>query len=116
MAEEKRIEDLAIKKPLPPKPVVEKIPEKIYKVMKELSGKKGQLLQQMLNVSVQRVKLEITQKELVDKLESNAESYRAKLQDAFNKLRLKKRKNYRWGYNGKDAFIGTLIPEKPKKK
>ncbi|KKL19760.1 hypothetical protein LCGC14_2462210, partial [marine sediment metagenome] len=37
-----------------------------------------------------------------------------KMQYAFDKMKLAKRKNVSWGFNGKDTFVGTPRPE-PKK-
>ena len=93
------------------KPVVEKIPEKIYKDIQEIIANRGNLLNQMLRISVQRVELETKQKETLDKIKSKDASLKSKIQIAAKKLRLQKRKNYRWQYNGNDAFIGNLIPE-----
>ncbi len=114
MAEEKRVEDLAIKKEQP-KPIEVKLPEKIAKLIEELKAKKGQLINQFLNLSFQVGELKDRQDETRKKVKDNNEQIGQKIKYAFDKLRLKKRKNYRWSYNGGDSFIGTLIPEKPKK-
>lgn len=117
MAEEKRVEDLAIKKEQPekPKPVEVKIPDDIVKKITELKTKKGQLINQFLNLSFQLGELTDRTNETRNKVKSTNEQIGQKVKYAFDKLRLKKRKNYRWGYNGGDSFVGTLIPEKPKK-
>ena len=114
MVEEKRVEDLAIKKEVA-KPLEVKIPDDIVKIMDELKAKKGQLVNQFLNLSFQLGELTDKQDETRNKVKSTNEQIGQKIKYAFDKLRLKKRKNYRWGYNGKDTFTGTLIPEKPKK-
>ena len=116
MAENKGIEGLEIKKPEPPKPVVEKIPEGILKIITDLKVKKGKLINQFLNISFQLAELQDKQKETKDKVKNTNEQIGQKVKYAFDKLRLKKRKNYRWSYNGGDSFIGNLVPEKPKKK
>lgn len=108
-----KISDLEIKKELP-KPVIEKIPEGILKIIKELKAKKGQLINQFLNLSFQLSELQDKQKDTKDKVKNTDGQIGQKVKYAFDKLRLKKRKNYRWSYNGGDAFTGTLIPE-PKK-
>ena len=115
MADQK-IENLAINKVEKPKPVEVKIPEGILKVITDLKTKKGQLINQFLNLSFQLAELQDKQKETKDKVKNANEQIGQKIKYAFDKLRLKKRKNYRWGYNGGDSFIGTLIPEQPKKK
>ena len=115
MAEEKRVEDLAIKKAEKPKPVIETIPHKILDVMNKLKKDKNQLFNQMLNVSFQVVEMQKQQIVISDKIKSNNDAFRDSIKDAGRKLRLQKRKNYRWRFDGKESFIGELIPEKPKK-
>jgi len=118
MVEERKVEDLAIKKEQveKPKPVEVKIPEGILKVITDLKAKKGQLINQFLNISFQLGELADRQNEARSRVKNNNEQIGQKIKYAFDKLKLKKRKNYRWVYNGKDSFVGNLIPEKPKKK
>lgn len=112
-----KLSDLAIKKEQPEKikPVVETIPEGILKIIIDLKAKKGQLVNQFLNVSFQLAELQDKQKDVKDKVKSTNQQIGQKIKYAYDKLKLKKRKNYRWSYNGGDSFTGTLIPE-PKKK
>ena len=88
--------------------LIEKIPEKIVKGMDETKNKKNKALNTFLNLSIQVVSLQIKQKELLDKVKSLDESLNSQFQNAVNKLRLKKKTNYNWTFNGKDTFIGTL--------
>lgn len=115
MADQK-LKYLEIKKEQPekPKPVVEKIPEGILKVITDLKTKKGQLINQFLNLSFQLGELTDKVNETRNKVKSTNEQIGQKVKYAFDKLKLKKRKNYRWSYNGGDSFLGNLIPE-PKK-
>ena len=98
-----------------PKPVEVKLPEKILAVINKKQKEKGQYLQQMLSVSFQVVELQKEQVALTDKIKNNNQTTRERVEQAFKKLKLKKRKNYRWSYNGRDTFVGRLIPEQPKK-
>jgi len=86
------------------------------RIITDLKTKKGQLVNQFLNISFQLAELQDKQKVTKDKVKSTNEQIGQKIKYAFDKLRLKKRKNYRWSYNGGDSFIGNLVPEKPKKK
>ncbi len=95
------------------KPVVEKIPEKLLIAINEVVNKKRTLLNQFLQVSFRVVNAQKQQKDMSDKLNNNAQSIGQKIQYAFKKMKLGKRKQYQWKYDGKDAFIGQLIP-KPK--
>lgn len=114
MEEKKKLENTG--QPEKPKPVVEKIPEGILKVINDLKKKKNQSINQFVNLSFQVGELQDKQDEARKKVKSTNEQISQKVKYAFDKLRLKKRKNYRWGYNDKDnSFVGTLIPEKPKK-
>lgn len=101
------------KAPEKPKPVVEKIPEDIMKHIRDLSAKKGNLLNQFLNVSAQTVELQTQQRTTMDKIKNTNESINAKMKYAYGKLKLNKRTDYRWSYDGQGNFIGTLMP-KPK--
>ena len=115
MDEQKGVENVEVKKENgKPKQLIKEIPEKLLKSITESKDKKGQLLNQVLNISIQLVKLQNKQKTTVEKLDNVNESMGAKIQNAFNKLRLKKKTDYRWSYNVKGCFVGTLIPE-PKK-
>ena len=118
MEKRERVEDLAIKKEQPekPKPVIEKIPDDILKVINDLKNKKNQLINQFLQLSFQVDELVDRKNETRNKVKSTNEQISQKVKYAFDKLRLKKRKNYRWSYNGGDSFVGNLIPEPPKKK
>lgn len=114
------MEDLRVlgepKKKEAPKPLEVKIPDDVLKVMTELREQKNKLLQGYLDISYQAEQINRKKGEVYDKLNKNNEMYGQKIQFAFNKLKLKKKKQYRWGFNGKDAFIGQLVPEPPKKK
>ena len=110
---DQRIEDLTIK-PEKSKPVEVKIPEGILKVIADLKTKKGQLVNQYLNLSFQVDELTSKKNEKRNKVKDTSERIGQKIKYAFDKLKLKKRKNYRWGYNGGDSFVGNLVPEKPK--
>jgi len=115
MAEEKKVEDLAIKKETV-KPLEVSIPDDILKIMDELKVKKDKLVNQFLNISFQVGEMQDKQDEIRNQVKSTDEKIGQKVQYAFNQLKLKKRKNYRWGYNSKERkFVGNLIPEKPKK-
>jgi predicted nucleotide-binding protein (sugar kinase/HSP70/actin superfamily) len=118
MTEEKRIEDLTIEKEKKetPKPVVEKIPDKILEKIKKLREDKAKYLNEMLKISVQSTQLRNRQDELVKLLGSNQDSTVDSINRAFKKLRLEQKKEYRWRYNGVDSFIGFKAPEKKQEK
>jgi len=96
------------------KPVIEKIPEKLLKVINETIQKKRNLLNQFLQISFQVVNAQRQQTNIADKLSNTEQSIGQKIHYAFKKMKLGKRKEYGWKYNGKDSFIGHPIP-KPKK-
>ena len=104
-----------VRKQEPPKPVVEKIPEDIMKHIKDLGGKKNNLLNQFLSISAQTVEMQTQQRTILDKVKSTNESVNAKIKYAYGKLKLNKKTDYRWNYDGKGNFVGTLKP-KPKVK
>lgn len=99
-----------------PKQIEEKIPEKYLKTIEEVKGKKAGLINAFLQLSVKLVKLQTQQKETLDKIDNANESLGAKIKDAFTKMRLKKKDNYAWTYNGGDSFVGIERPPKKEEK
>ena len=106
--------DVKVEQPAKPKPIEEKIPEKILKLIEGLRIKKGQLVNQFLNVSFQLGEIQEAQNTIRNQVKNTSNSIKQKIQYAYEKLKLKKKKNYRWQYNGKDGFVGNLIPESKK--
>ena len=84
------------------KQIVEKLPEKIVKLIEELKAKKGKLVNQFLNLSFQLGELTDKVDEIRNKVKSTDEQIKQKVKYAFDKLKLKKKKNIRWSYNGGD--------------
>jgi len=101
------------KKPEQVKPVIEKIPENLLKAINEVTQKKRILLNQFLQVSFQVVNTQKQQRDIADKLNNNEQSIGQKIQYAFKKMKLGKKKEYGWRYDGRGNFVGQLIP-KPK--
>ena len=97
------------------KPVIEKIPGHLFKAIDEVMQKKRIFLNQFLQVSFQVVNTQKQQKDIADKLNNNEQSIGQKIQYAFKKMKLGKRKEYQWKFDGKGSFVGMLIP-KPKDK
>jgi hypothetical protein len=95
--------------------LVEKIPDDILKKMEELKGKRKALLNRYLNVAFEANVYREAQDKIFERIKNNGEIYQQKVKYAADKLKLKKKKNYNWSFNGKDAFIGKPIPEAPKK-
>ncbi len=95
--------------------IVEKIPDKLLNPITEAQKVKGKLTQEFFQVSIQLASLQKKSQETLEKMQSNGESIGNKIKRAFDKLKLGKKKDMRWSYNGKDAFIGIPRPT-PKKK
>lgn len=108
-----------------PVPVIEKIPDDIIKLIRDLGEKKNGLLNQFLNISAQVVdiepkltKLKKFQKETMEHVKEVDKSISQKRNYAFNELKLNKRTDYNWRFDGQGNFVGTLKPklkEQPKK-
>ena len=108
------VEENKVEKKEQPKPIEVKIPDDIVKIINELKNKKAQLINQFLNISFQLAEMQDAQKTTKDKVKSTDDQIRQKIQYSFDKLKLKKRTQYRWSYNGSDTFVGHLVPEPPK--
>jgi hypothetical protein len=96
--------------------IVEKIPDKLLSPISEAQKKKGHEAQQFFQIALQRANIENKYQEVFAKLNNTGTSIGNKIKHAFDKMKLGKKKNIRWSYDGKDSFIGIPRPEsKPKK-
>jgi GTP1/Obg family GTP-binding protein len=93
--------------------ITENIPQNFLEDIEKENKKMEQLSHQFFSSSRQHVKLGDMLQELETKLH-DAEEMRKKIYEhAFNKLKLAKRKDYRWQLKG-NSFVGILnIPPKP---
>lgn len=113
---ESREPKVEVTKSEPPKPLEVEIPEKIAKHLKDLDMKRRNLVNAFVNLSFQVVDLQTQQKDTRDKINNTTEAVNAKIKYAFDKLKLKKKIQYRWSYDAKNLkFIGVLKP-KPRPK
>jgi len=95
--------------------IVEKIPDKLLNPINDAQKVKGQLTQQFFQIALQRANIENKYQETFGKLASTGTSIGNKIKHAFDKMKLGKKKTYRWQYDGKGSFIGVPAPEpKPK--
>ena len=95
--------------------IVEKIPDKLLNPIMDAEKVKRQLTQQFLQISFQLASIEKKKQDLFDKLQNNGTSIGNKIQRAFDKMKLNKRKEIRWQFNIKEsAFTGVERPT-PKK-
>ena len=105
-----------VKKPELSKPLEVEIPEKIAKHLKDLDMKSRSLINNFVSVSFQVVELQSRQQDINAKIKKNHEDTDGKMKYAFDKLKLKKKVEYRWSYDTKNLkFIGVLKP-KPRPK
>jgi len=94
--------------------VTEKIPDKFVEKIQGGIKKKQQLTNQFLQLSVNIVNAQKAQRELIDRLKSNDDSISDTLKRAGQKMKLAKRTEYNWRFDGRDSFIGVYNPPKPK--
>ena len=88
------------------------IPEDIMKKIKEKQDARRKIMNEFVEVSLQRAIAEQKEQELLAKLQSNTDSLNAKIGYAHKKLKLDKDVNYTYQYNSRDnKFTGF-----PKKK
>lgn len=96
-----------------PRVVTENIPQTLLDDVAKEDKKIGEYANQFYNASRQLVKLDKIVKELATKIQDAEEARKKVYEYAFNKLKLGKRKDYRWQLKG-NSFVGILnMPPKP---
>ena len=90
----------------------EVIAETYLKAINEAKEKKNTLLQEFVNTSLQRASLVKREQEILEKLNNNVKSIQNSIEYAYKKMKLNKKTEYSWMFDGKDKFIGTLKPKK----
>lgn len=98
-----------------PEQIVEKIPENLLNPILDCRNKDVKLNQELYRTSIQVIALQKKQVELYDKITNNQKSQKNKIDRAYKKMKLDKKKNVNWGFNQKDSFVGIVKPEKKKK-
>ncbi len=93
--------------------IVEKIPNKLLNPIIEAITRKNRLSQEFFQISIQLANMQRKYQDVFDKLANNGVSISNKINRAFEKMKLGKRKNIQWRFDGKSAFIGIERP-KPK--
>ena len=96
-----------------PRVVTENLPPKSKEDFAEWTAKRQKLLQELLNVTMEATKLQKTQQEIYDKIQTASAGIQKILQEASRKLRIDKRTDYNWQFKG-DSFVG-ILREQPKK-
>ena len=94
--------------------VTEKISDKFVKKIHETIRKKQKLTNQFLQLSIKVVQAEKAQQELLETLRATSNDTITVLQRASQKMKLQKRKDYNWRFDGRDSFVGVYNPPKPK--
>lgn len=92
------------------------IPEDLLKTITDTGEKRNDILNEFVQVSLQRVNLVKREAELLKKMQDNAQSLKNRIENAYKKMKLNDEKAYSWSYNGKGKFIGRLMSKKPDKK
>lgn len=95
------------------KQVIEQIPANILAIMQTLNQQAGRLNNQMLRLSIQLLDMETMQKDLRRKMKEIGAKYQKEIKKASKKLKLNKRTDYKWQFNG-EAFVGTPNSTKEK--
>jgi len=98
-----------------PRVITEKIPENLVKDIKEKIGKKNNLLQAFLRISLQIAGANAQQGQILEKMKNSEEVISSAINNAFRKMKLKKKAEYRFRFDGRENFIGVYNPPKPKK-
>ena len=98
-----------------PRVITEKIPEKFIKKIAEKLALKNKRLHAFVQVSFQIAKGQETQQVILRDLKSVGDSLSDAIKDAYKKLKLAKKVEYKFRFDGKENFIGVMNPPKTKK-
>ena len=96
--------------------VTEKIPEKFINDVNKEKATQSKLTKEFLQLSVNLCNAQRDQQALLERIKNSQNRTRTVLQNAFKKMKLGKKKNYRWQFDNIDSFRGQVIPPKPEKK
>lgn len=94
------------------KQITEQIPEKNIKLINEAITKKQQLVQAFYQFSVQLISLQKLQHETLDKLNNAGEGVKSRIDEVYNKMKIKNKNLYNWHYDEKNSMIGIVKPIK----
>ena len=95
--------------------LTEKIPDKVYKKLEESNKKKQKALQMILQASIKEIEAINMKADAYEKLINARTSIENYIKEGAKKLKLSKKKEYYWRYDGRDSFIGIYNKPKPKK-
>ena len=88
------------------------LPEKQQKIIAEKKQKKQALIRKYLQVSFNVTRGQKDMQKIFDEISEIEQSIGSRIQDGFKKLKLQKKKDRQWRYDGRDSFIGVLNPPK----
>lgn len=95
--------------------ITEKIPDNLIKDIKEKLKKKSGLLQSFLQMALRIGNAQKEQSITLDKMKNQEQVINSAINHAHRKMKLGKKKEYQWRFDGKENFIGIYNPPKPKK-
>lgn len=96
------------------KVLTEKIPENLMDEIKKIGTTKQGTLNQLLQLTIHLLNAQRQQQELLTKLKNTEQKVQNTINYVARKMKLTKKKEYSWRFDGRDSFIGVL--QKPKKK
>jgi NCAIR mutase (PurE)-related protein len=98
-----------------PRVITIPIPEKILKKIMDKVNLKRKRTQGFFQLSLSIVRAQKQQQQVVDEMASAEQSISNHLKSAHRKLRLNKKPEYQFRFDGKGSFIVVYNPPKPKK-
>lgn len=94
----------------------EAIPKKLLNPILDAEKNSRKLNRELHNLTIQILALRNRQEKTFKSLQTAGTSIRSKIERAFKKMKLGKKKQYNWRFDGKESFIGINRPEPTKKK
>jgi hypothetical protein len=90
------------------------VPEKLREKIKAKEEARRKLVNEFLGVAFKRANLNRQERELLEKIDNNAQALDSAIENAYKKMRLDNEKEYQWSYTKDGNFIGIKKPEPPK--
>jgi len=91
----------------------EDIPTHYVDDIKEQEDKKNKLLQQSLGIGINIAKMQKYHQDLVGQIDDVSKKIQDNVNHAFKKMKLAKKKGYKWDYKQKDYRFVGLMPKTP---
>ena len=99
-----------------PKIVTEKIPDDLMIEIRNLIDKGQKITNEFLTISVGILGAQKRQQDMLKNMQSNETQISQHIRHVHKKLKLDKREDYRWHFDGVGNFVGMFVQKPPEQK